>query len=268
MIKQWMMAGLCLVTLGVSSLARADGFAALVSPPRFEDRTESGKVYRNVIDFYNVGGSKGSFTVRTADWQFNSQTLEVHFVDELSDETCRPWVYLESPTITLTPQEKKRYRFEVHVPKDTPPQECRFAILFTGVDAAREGAVAVSGQLAVVVYLRIGNAEANLNVQGFGLAKDSNQVVPGIIVQNNGVASTRLEGVITGTDPQGREISFVPNSYPVLPGRTDTLALIPQAKDDKTPPPKLVFPIHLKGSLVWDHHTVDIDTVIQDPAKK
>ena len=242
--------------------AKADGFAALVSPPRIEDDASSGKTYRNIIDFYNVSNERGQFSAQTADWIFDSKTLNVEFTEKLQEGSCRPWVYLESPTIDLPAQGKKRYRLEVRVPENTPAQECRFAILFTGSEAS-QGDVVVSGQLAVVVYLRIDGAQADLHLVDATTKTESGVKVPALVVKNTGNASTRLEGYITRIDSQGKEILFLPKSYPVLPQRTDTLALIPQGINDKTPAPQVSYPVHLKGTIVWGQSKMNIDQSVE-----
>ena len=57
----------CLLFAGA---ANAQGFSALVSPPRFEDRGEAGSTYRNVIEISNISADPAHFTVQTADWSF------------------------------------------------------------------------------------------------------------------------------------------------------------------------------------------------------
>ncbi len=48
--------------------AHAQGFAALVSPPRFELASKPGKTTRAVIEISNRSTSPGHYLVHTADW--------------------------------------------------------------------------------------------------------------------------------------------------------------------------------------------------------
>src|SRR3546814_3069477 len=89
--------------------AFAQGFSALVSPPRFEDSAKAGETYRNVIEITNVSAGAAHFTVQTADWTFEPDAT-VEFSDALAPGSCRPWVGLEAAEINLAPNAKRRYR--------------------------------------------------------------------------------------------------------------------------------------------------------------
>ncbi|HUL18993.1 MAG TPA: hypothetical protein VLV29_06965, partial [Steroidobacteraceae bacterium] len=71
--------------------ARADGFAALVSPPRFELSGKSGTTLRQVLEVTNRSGTPGKFRVHTADFVLGAD-YGVTFHDELLPDSCRPWV--------------------------------------------------------------------------------------------------------------------------------------------------------------------------------
>ena len=48
--------------------AQAQGFAALVSPPRFELAAQAGKTLRSVIEVSNRSTAAGRYLIHTADW--------------------------------------------------------------------------------------------------------------------------------------------------------------------------------------------------------
>lgn len=50
-----------------ASAVSAQGFSAVVSPPRFEDSAKPGTTYRNVVEIDNVSAESAHFTVKTAD---------------------------------------------------------------------------------------------------------------------------------------------------------------------------------------------------------
>ena len=54
--------------LAASAAASAQGFSAVVSPPRFEAGAQPGTTYRNIVEVGNVSGEAAHFTVKTADW--------------------------------------------------------------------------------------------------------------------------------------------------------------------------------------------------------
>src|SRR5580698_4092308 len=113
--------------------ARAQGFAALVSPPRFELSAKPGKTVRSVIEISNRSTAPGKYLVHTADWDLSAD-FSVTFHDDLQPGSCRPWVAIERPDIVVPGAGTMRYRFEVNVPADAPPGECRFAVMIEGTE--------------------------------------------------------------------------------------------------------------------------------------
>ena len=116
--------GLCAAAFSVTALAQ--GFAALVSPPRFEVSAAPGETVHQVFQLSNRAAKSAEYLIRTADWALDSD-FGVTFMDALQPASCRPWVSLERPEAVLQGGATLHYRFEVAVPRDTPPGECRFA---------------------------------------------------------------------------------------------------------------------------------------------
>ena len=258
-----MLSVLVFLAMGASSVAHAQGFSALVSPPRFEDSVKAGDVYRNVVEVSNVSNTPADFSVSTADWTFRPQDASVDFYPTLQEGSCRPWVYLENNKIKLSANGKKRYRFEVRVPADAPAQECRFAILIAGDAVTTAGAVPVAGRLGVVVYLRVGDARPQLSLEGYKVLPHNDSFAPALVVRNSGNATARLEGYVDGVDAAGNKISFLPTSYPILPGRTDEVILVPQAPNAKSAAPTIQYPVTIKGQVDWEGKRLPVEHVFQ-----
>lgn len=247
-----------------ASSAFAQGFSAVVSPPRFEDSAKPGATYRNVVEIDNVSNESAHFTVKTADWTLLPDG-GVQFSDALASDSCRPWVGIEAADITLPANGKRRYRFEVRVPADAPRRECRFALMIEGDPEAMKGggvAIPVSGRIGVIVYLSIGDAAPRLEVTGQRVAKVDGQDVPVLRVRNDGDAHGRLQGFVDGTDANGRRYAFAPSTSPIMPGETRDIALQPQADDPKSPPPVLQFPVKLQGRLDSGAQRIDIAATV------
>src|ERR1700729_4375981 len=111
--------------------AQAQGFAALVSPPRFELSAKPGKTLRSVIEVSNRSTAPARYLFHTADWTL-SPDFSVSFHDDLQPGSCRPWVAIERPEVAVPGGGTLRYRFEVAVPPDAPAGECRFAVMIQG----------------------------------------------------------------------------------------------------------------------------------------
>lgn len=252
----------CACMLG-PSLVFAQGFSALVTPPRFEDRVLPGTTYRNVIEITNVSDARARYALRTADWTLDPSGA-ASFSYELAQDSCRPWVGIEAPELVVEANMKRRYRFEVEVPADAPRRECRFAIMIEGEPTTLEGPVAmpVAGRIAVIVYVAIGDASPRLEVTGGHAGTVDGRRVPVLQVRNHGDAHGRLDGFVEGRDASGRRYAFTASTQPILPGETRAIVLMPQSDRPDAPAPELAFPVVLAGRLDAGGQRVDVETTI------
>jgi fimbrial chaperone protein len=242
----------------------AQGFAALVSPPRFELSTKPGKTLRGVIEISNRSTTPGRYVVHTADWDL-SPDYSVNFHDDLQPGSCRPWVSIERPEIVVPGAGTLRYRFEAAVPADAAPGECRFAVMIEGAEpsiARSKGLdVPVTGRIGVIVYIVVGDAAADLEILGPKIETLNGKSVPTLRVHNGGDAHGRVGGFLTGTDAKGVTYDFTPSDFPILPREEREVFLTPSTPRDDHP--TLAFPVTVKGTLEWGNHRVDINQLFQ-----
>ena len=239
------------VTLGfLGASVQAQGFSALVSPPRVETAIKPGQTTRQVLEITQVGPLPGRFRVYSNDWRINASGV-VDFFDELQPGSCRPWVALERREMTVGGNAKLRFRFEITPPADAPAVECRFAIMFEGLDAATasSGGVSfpVSGRIGVIVYAGMVGTQAVLELMGQRLSSDAAKL-PTLEVRNNGNAHGRLAGLLTGTDDKGIKLEFTPLTLPVLPGETRAITLTASLQGG-APVALVNYPVTVKGAL-------------------
>jgi hypothetical protein len=248
-----------------SSLADAGGFSAMVSPPRFEDVAKPGTTWRNVVEITNVSTQSAHFAFKTADWQLDAQGAAV-FSDTLAPGSCRPWVGIEAPEITIPTNGRRRYRFEVAIPANAPAGECRFALMMDGDPEVVPGSTSlpVAGRLGIIVYLQLGDAAPMLQLVGSHARSVQGRVVPVLQVRNSGNAHGRLDGFIEGRDGSGHKIVLTPAGLPILPGETRDIPLTSEADNSHAAVPTIVWPLHLKGRLDWGSQHLDLDTTILD----
>jgi hypothetical protein len=252
-----------MTAIAVSTAARpcwSQTFAAMVSPPRFELAAKPGETVRAVFELNNRADTKSEYLLRTADWSL-SPDYNVTFSDELTPGSCRPWVALERPAALLPAGGTIHYRFEVAVPADAAPGECRFAILIEGKESsiAKAGAVSMpmTGRIGLIVYVRIGAANANLELAGTHVVKVSGRDLPTLRMRNTGTAHGRVSGFLTGTDANGVKYDFNPSDFPILAGAEADVYLTPSTSTDDHP--VLSFPVRVQGTLEWDQHKLKID---------
>lgn len=253
--------GMAMFALGMVGPAAAQGFGASISPPRFELQIEAGQTLRQVIEIQHIGTQAGRFRIYTNDWSFKPDG-SVTFTDDLAPGSCRPWVAVERRDITVTPNARYRYRFEIAAPADAPVRECRFAIMIEGVDPARVEQsglnIPVGGRIAVIVYASVGGAEPRLSITTPRVTAVNGQPLPVIDVRNEGTAHGRLEGFLNGTDAAGQKFELSPADLPILPGETRMISLVPVPDERKAPPP-IQYPLAVKGTLEWGKNRVPLE---------
>jgi hypothetical protein len=254
---------LCLFTfLGValSTSVHAEGFAALVSPPRFELAAKPGKTLRGVIEVSNRSTDPAKYLIHTADWSLAAD-FGVSFKDALQEDSCRPWVAIERPEVVVPGGGTLRYRFEVAVPADAEAGECRFAVMIEGAEPAIARTnglnLPVTGRIGVIVYVLIGDGAPDLEVLGPKIATLNGRQVPCIRVHNGGTAHGRITGFLTGTDAKGISYDFTPLDFPILPREEREIVLTPSTATEDHP--TLTFPVTVKGTLEWGQHRTEFD---------
>jgi hypothetical protein len=250
----------CLLAALHATGAAADGFAALVSPPRFELTSRSGAMVRQVFELTNRSAAPAKFRVHTADFTLEPD-YSVVFHDELLPDSCRPWVAVERPQVALPGGGTIRYRFEVQVPKDAAAGECRFGILIEGDEPAvtQAGALRlpVVGRIGIIVYVRVGDAAPKIEIFGPDVVTLNGRKIPALRVHNAGNAHGRMSGFLTGTDAQGKKYDFNPSDLPILPGDVREVFLTPSTSDNDNP--TLTFPVTVRGTLEWGDQRTELN---------
>jgi hypothetical protein len=243
----------CGALLAVHTAARAD-FAVALSPPRFELETKAGAVVRHTLEISNAGKEAVRLSVRTADWVFQPDG-SVEFFDALQPGSCRPWVAIERREVTVRPERPYKLRFEVTPPPDTPPVECRFALLVEGEDQSlgKAGDISIpyTGRLAAVVYLGVGGVQPELSIVGTDVRQVNGQQTPVLMVRNSGAAHGRPKGILTGMDANGVELELTPSGEPVMPGETRAISLVATKRNDPGIRVQPRLPVTVKGSVEW-----------------
>jgi hypothetical protein len=251
---------LCLAGVVLVGSVRAQGFAAMVSPPRFELAAKPGKILRGVIEVSNRSSAPARFLIHTADWTL-APDFSVSFQDDLQPGSCRPWVAIERPRVEVTGGATLHYRFEVTVPADAPAGECRFAVMIEGDEpsVARSQAlnVPITGRIGVIVYVTVGDGKPSMDVLGPTITTLNGQQVPTLRVHNSGSAHGRMSGFLTGTDAKGVSYDFTPSDFPILPHEDREVFLTPStAAEDH---PALSFPVTVKGTLEWGDQKTELN---------
>lgn len=253
----WAFAGLLATT---PLIGQAQGFAAYITPPRFELQLTAGEPLRQVLEIQHVGQQKGNFRIYTSDWTLNADN-SVSFSEALAADSCRPWVAIERRELVIEPGARYRYRFEINPPPGTTARECRFAIMVEGLDAAQARGnlnMPVSGRIGVVVYAAIGGAAPQLELVRTKVSLVDGKPTPVIEVRNRGNAHGRLEGFVNGTDATGERLEMAPADLPILAGETRAVTINPVVEEGK-PAREIRFPLTVRGNLEWGKNRLPLD---------
>jgi hypothetical protein len=259
-VKHFCIALLALFGGAAATTAGAQGFAALVSPPRFELSAKPGEKLRGIFELSNRATTPAQYRIYTADWTF-ARDYTVDFKTELQPGSCRPWVALERPEVTVPGGGRVRYRFDVVVPTDAAPGECRFGIMVEGLEPAMARteslAMPISGRLGIIVYVNIGNGKPQLTVVGTKVVDVNGRRLPAIVLRNDGPAHGRLFGFLSGSDAKGIDLEFTPSDLPILPGETREILLTPSSSGSESP--IVAYPVIVKGRLEWEGARIEFD---------
>lgn len=253
-------AALAFLLAALPAMSQAQGFAAMVSPPRFELEAKPGKTQRQVIEIMNADRQPAKYKLRTADWTLDDKAA-VKLSDALAPGSCRPWVAIERREITVGAGARYRYRFEITPPADARG-ECRFALVLQGGDetvkAGDNISIPISGQIAVIVYVVMDGARPKLEVVRTGVVERDGHKVPVMYVRNSGDAHGRLAGLLEGIPDSGRKIDMTPSGLPILPGETREIPIDAAAQGDTRP--RIAFPLVIRGSLEWNGNTTPFES--------
>jgi len=262
-LSLWLLA---LVGIWLAPQALGATLGAGVSPSKFELRAKPGQVLRDTVTILNASDDPSEFQFRTVDWRLNDANGVDYLEDEMPEGSCRPWVRLERKAIMIRPGGEKRYRFEVHVPEDAPEGLCRFAIMIEPSDelassVGEDGQIRfpIVGRYAVITYVTVGDAKAKIDYLGIGETLINDQRLPTLKMYNQGNSYDRAFGEVVATDPTGRKILLIASSFPVLPGRTEEIALAPEAPAPGKNPVAFEYPLQLKGKVEIGGETIAIE---------
>jgi hypothetical protein len=242
----------------------AKTFTLMVAPGRFELQAKPGQVVRQVVRLTNPDVYETKLRVRTADWALQPNGGVRIFPPELQPGSCRPWVRIERRNLSLAPKADHLYRFEVHVPKDAKAGECRVALLLSPADQsvmAKAGDIEfpVEGRIAVIVYVRVGDAHPRLKVDRLELHRVNGHLTPVAIITNKGNAHGRPQGMLSGQDSSNQQVDFSVAPLPILPGQTRMVPIWPMNAEGVDTKIKIHVPLHLKGRILWDGGQKDVD---------
>jgi hypothetical protein len=244
------------------------GFAAAVSPPRFELRGNPGDVLRDHVDIQNPDNQPVTFLLRTADWDMSEDGSATFYPPALQTGSCRPWSRIERLKILVPPKGSKRFRFEITIPKDAPAGECRLALL---IEAPRDEAVVtqansltipVQARVAVVIYVEVGNAAPDLVLKSLAIDEYNGQRTPVAILQNRGTAHARPTGFFEAVDNTGEQLEFELMAMPILPGQTRKIPMQQAVMKDEPAHP-INAPLQLKGTIEWNDGKLKIDQRVE-----
>ncbi len=251
-----------------ATCASAQGFSALISPPRFELKGKPGQVLSEAFDISNPENFVAKYEFLTSDWSL-TDAGSVAFNDALAPGSCRPWTRIERRSLALNARGNRKFRFEVHIPADAPVGECRFAILI-GAAPDQDSTVAagqlkfpVQGRVGLVVYVSIGDARPKLEFRGLKVAKVNNVPTPVAVFHNAGNAHGRPEGGLDAVDAKGQQLEFVVSPSPILPGQTREIPIWPADPDNSNKTVQFTYPLKLKGIIEWDGGKQAVDATVQ-----
>jgi hypothetical protein len=267
-VLRYFLLAACFISLVLSFQVSAEGgFLGGASPSRFELSASAGDVVKRTLSIYNLGKRPTQFQIKTVDWDYSEDGV-LSFQEDLDKDSCRPWVRLERHKINVPPSANRprKFRFEMHIPDNTPAHECRFAIMLSSLGdpynaSLNDGTInlPITGSIAIVVYLMVGDVKPEFVVDSLVVHQQDGRQLPAIKVTNKGAAHGRLDGDFTGVDAKGNKLELFISNSPILPGQTRLIALSPDVNYKKDHP-MINYPLTLTGKIYTDNKTFNIET--------
>ncbi len=254
-------------------MSLAAGFSLGISPPRLELHANPGEALQQTLEIRNSGATATQLQIELADWNLSADgELHLGQGQETLKDGCRPWILLSAPTVNVAPRQWLEYFFTVSVPPRQPAGECRFAVLLR--DASQEhgrstdherraASFPATGQIAVIGYITVGAARADLTIEKIYL--DVQATSPQICVDfyNQGNAHTRVDGRLRGVAANGAVMNFLLPPLAVLPGERRVVIARPLDPDGSHG--NLVEwrpPISVQGKITWPGGQYMVDKVL------
>lgn len=250
--------GLGLALLGAVVLPAGAVFDASIGPPRFELNAKPGEVIRQVVTISNGSVEPARYSVRTADWDLDSNGGVKYHEGAPRPGSCRSWARLERHEITVAPRGTRNFRFEIHIPPDASAGECRFAFLVSGeaTKVTQSGPqsiqIPIVGRVGVVVYATIGDAKPDLRLANLSIRRVQGKTMPVATFLNQGKAHGRVFGNLQAKDAAGRQVDLIAEEAVILPGAQRGIALRPidySTGEGREPNFDLAPPMHVRGKL-------------------
>ena len=258
--------GLCMM-LSFAPAVWASGFSATVSPPRFELHARPGEVLRESVEISNTDTATATYNMRTADWTLTEDGNVTIHPPELQPGSCRGWTRIERRKLKMPANIERKFRFEIHVPEDAQPGECRVALLLEGMPeehilaGTEEIRFPVQGRIAIIIYVVVGDAAPDMKLLNLTMDTVNSLQIPVAVLENNGNAHGRPSGILEGVDVAGNRLEFTVSPSPILPGQTRRIPIWP-ADTNRVSMQDAVLPLKLTGAIEWEGGKEKIDRML------
>jgi hypothetical protein len=124
----------------------------------------------------------------------------------------------------------------------------------------------IVGRFAVITYVTIGDARAQVEYLGLGATLVNEQALPTLKLHNTGNTFDRAFGQVMATDAEDRRVALIPSNFPVLPGRTEEILLAPATDPDRKNEVRFAYPLTLSGRIEIGGETMRIEDTFEPAA--
>jgi hypothetical protein len=133
----------------------------------------------------------------------------VTFHEQPLPDSCRPWVAIERPEVSLPGGGTIRYRFEVQVPKDAPMASVALASSSRVTSRLRKAARCGCRSPGASASSSTSRSATAANIQIFGpdVVTLNGRKIPALRVLNDGNVHARVSGFLTGKDASGKSMT-------------------------------------------------------------
>ena len=211
-------------TAAIAMALPVHAFGIGLQPTTVEMDAEPGTRQRQVINIANVHQDQTiSLTLGLADWSLDRNgQIDLQPPGERTDSAAE-WVRFSPSFVTLKPGESRQIIVDILTPENHEKSgDHRFALLASAIlPETRGGASGVwrKHQIASLFYMTTNPATSDPAVRDARLSIGANGTQEiDLLVENSGNAHARLEGTVTISGDQGKDVSIPISNLVVLNG--------------------------------------------------
>ena len=225
----------CLV--GVSAAQAQTSFS--LSPVQLNLKIAAGRSGKGTLTVGNDSYSSVRVQSDIENWTIGTIGSDMFPAEGADGFSCREWIQVDDSGFLLKPGDRREISAKISVPSTAEPGQYLAAVCFKALagDTTRDrSGVSIQGQLIAVVFVTVGNPQAEGSVLDLAVEKKDGRNVFFIRVKNSSRIYLSLTGEIELRNAKGKKIFSMDMPEEIVPPLSE--GLFPLIVGKELPPGK------------------------------